>query len=198
MSSDIGSSPRARGTGQRFRWQIGDGRFIPASAGNGDRPGRGSKGPAVHPRERGERPRRQFRHNLRNGSSPRARGTAGLYLDALNATRFIPASAGNGQTHAGAGARSPVHPRERGERLEPQKRPATIVWFIPASAGNGRERLQHGDLGAVHPRERGERSTRATAIPHRSGSSPRARGTDPTITLCNRTDRFIPASAGNG
>ena len=50
-----GSSPRARGTErdrQRVLWCR---RFIPASAGNGDALYDRSHGPAVHPRERGER-----------------------------------------------------------------------------------------------------------------------------------------------
>ena len=55
MMACCGSSPRARGTGQRGVARFDLGRFIPACAGNGE----GSKAmgysPPVHPRVRGER-----------------------------------------------------------------------------------------------------------------------------------------------
>ena len=71
-----GSSPRARGTGGGCRGRCGGGRFIPASAGNGEAAASAAASAAVHPRERGERDERPIRKCKNSGSSPRARGTA--------------------------------------------------------------------------------------------------------------------------
>ena len=70
-----GSSPRARGTRYKSRRSLGEGRFIPASAGNTKS---GAPTPArqsVHPRERGEHAGVPGFGECRGGSSPRARGT---------------------------------------------------------------------------------------------------------------------------
>ena len=55
VSSIIGSSPRARGTGEALHKQRTNRRFIPARAGNGQGLGRHRRCGAVHPRARGER-----------------------------------------------------------------------------------------------------------------------------------------------
>ncbi len=87
-------------------------------------------------------------------------------------------------------------PRARGTRHDATRRPRW-VWFIPASAGNTQHpaRLPGGD--PVHPRERGEHCTPWTWSRMRSGSSPRARGTQHGGSPRRWIKRFIPASAGN-
>ncbi len=70
-----GSSPRARGTRQFAIGRLGEGRFIPACAGNAGKRCWFASSHAVHPRVRGERPDPHMRDTVAGGSSPRARGT---------------------------------------------------------------------------------------------------------------------------
>ena len=90
-----GSSPRLRGTPERFRYELRDGRFIPAPAGNTPGLDYFTRHIAVHPRACGEHFLEGVGGVGEHGSSPRLRGTppAGERSDA--AKRFIPAPAGN-------------------------------------------------------------------------------------------------------
>ena len=152
-----GSSPRARGTGWCIGQKLIGNRFIPASAGNGRSDLSECAKRSVHPRERGERRDGDELVCYPDGSSPRARGTVSVAERRRVRPRFIPASAGNGTMMASTPLRTPVHPRERGERVaSPSTSPAHCgssprargtagclptgklpVRFIPASAGNG-------------------------------------------------------------
>ena len=172
-----GSSPRARGTACACVHICARVRFIPASAGNGRSRRPGWPARPVHPRERGERAGDGGCGAEKDGSSPRARGTAQERAPVAPGVRFIPASAGNGSFWPRSQLDSSVHPRERGERFlcpfllgggggsSPRAR-GTVpnsphirqeARFIPASAGNGRPRVRAGSSRPVHPRERGER-----------------------------------------
>ena len=114
-SQGRGSSPRARGTLDHPLAAAPGGRFIPAGAGNTARAPGAPARPAVHPRGRGEHRVRGGRFSLRNGSSPRARGTLLGRLAKAARRRFIPAGAGNTRPQAACALRLPVHPRGRGE-----------------------------------------------------------------------------------
>ena len=173
---------------------------------------------AVHPRERGERISIFIIASNSDGSSPRARGTAGMDGAALKARRFIPASAGNGPPASAHPRSASVHPRERGERKRaccsmgttagssPRARGTAqrgeplgeVIRFIPASAGNGPGGPCIPSSTAVHPRERGERFLCPPRPSVWGGSSPRARGTGQGVGQILDRGRFIPASAGNG
>ena len=76
MLSRFGSSPRTRGTDATVAQRADVGRLIPAHAGNSFM--RTSINPfsAVHPRARGEQSNTARFRALRDGSSPRTRGTA--------------------------------------------------------------------------------------------------------------------------
>ena len=91
----IGSSPRLRGTSLDNRVPDLLGRFIPAPAGNINRPPFLPPCAAVHPRACGEHLRTLRASRSVFGSSPRLRGTcfdlSGFFCD----LRFIPAPAGN-------------------------------------------------------------------------------------------------------
>ena len=151
-----GLSPLARGTRLLAMAYMAIGWFIPAGAGN---TGRGillnSQTP-VYPRWRGEHANGFMRHCAACGLSPLARGTHSLDPPWWNASRFIPAGAGNTEYSAGAQAEVAVYPRWRGEHnvvleraprrngLSPLARGTR--WglmlelyrqrFIPAGAGN--------------------------------------------------------------
>ena len=54
---------------------------------------------------------------LVSGSSPLARGTLLILRDLNRPVRFIPARAGNTESHCPASSVQAVHPRSRGEHL---------------------------------------------------------------------------------
>ncbi len=151
-------------------------RFIPAGAGNRERPSQGPNTQQVHPRGCGEQsiaatiwamvggssPRvrgtvcTEARNPLAAGSSPRVRGTEQAFIPAGHGDRFIPAGAGN------------------------------RCWAVPCSGGP-----------PVHPRGCGEQMGVGRAKRGRSGSSPRVRGTGREGHGQRISGRFIPAGAGN-
>jgi len=133
------------------------------------------------------------------------------------ATRFIPAPAGNATRRTSQKLRRPVHPRACGERgldcqivetragssprlrgtlrKRPWRRPAGR--FIPAPAGNALWPAQGPAAAAVHPRACGERASACRLSDRKSGSSPRLRGTLGQERVPMHVQRFIPAPAGN-
>ena len=68
-------------------------------------------------------------------------------------------------------------PRARGTGGD-DKQSVRAQRFIPARAGNGAISAARSHPNAVHPRARGERVLHRPSTNARSGSSPRARGTD--------------------
>ncbi len=197
MSSTFGSSPRTRGTAVPTPSRDDTGRFIPADAGNSKPCHRLVKSAAVHPRGRGEQRRAPSSQAVKDGSSPRTRGTASGMPGWQTGFRFIPADAGNSKCACLLFCHSAVHPRGRGEQevmptylhltcgSSPRTRGTVRMQafkssrsrFIPADAGN---RAVTGYLVlacAVHPRGRGEQIS--------------------ALSLKSSALRFIPADAGN-
>ena len=135
-SSFSGSSPRVRGTRPRCPRAAAPARFIPACAGNAAPVSLGKPFCAVHPRVCGERDEEGEALLLGAGSSPRVRGTPSLLLPMPDATRFIPACAGNATSpRSQQSPRRGSSPRVRGTLLA---RPSGRCGcrFIPACAGN--------------------------------------------------------------
>ena len=93
--TEIGSSPRARGTPERPLVPRLLRRFIPACAGNTWMQATPTPTRPVHPRVRGEHPDGIGYLLSDDGSSPRARGTLGPPEGGRGRDRFIPACAGN-------------------------------------------------------------------------------------------------------
>ncbi len=216
-AANTGLSPLARGTHYAFLRLPGFCRFIPAGAGN-TRVGksRGNRTP-VYPRWRGEHVHTQTITESQNGLSPLARGTPEEARERLQATRFIPAGAGNTFLSALFITLSTVYPRWRGEHsrqhvvrnhdsgLSPLARGTRLTdmigprqrRFIPAGAGNTNLQLGKNGFCAVYPRWRGEHRPRTGRRPGSCGLSPLARGTRCRRGLWHLLHRFIPAGAGN-
>ena len=94
-TSEIGSSPRTRGTPVPVILDGQDQGFIPADAGNTSPACAKSGADAVHPRGRGEHRLNRLDPLLILGSSPRTRGTRPTSPIRADFRRFIPADAGN-------------------------------------------------------------------------------------------------------
>ena len=212
-----GSSPLARGTRGAVLRGAQRERFIPARAGNTTAPPPPAPPTPVHPRSRGEHAQATMTATWEGGSSPLARGTLGIHPDGQVHLRFIPARAGNTRPRSRRPARTPVHPRSRGEHW-PGRRgtrrshgssplargtPARDragglrVRFIPARAGNTASRRACSGRLPVHPRSRGEHHGLDEVTLYADGSSPLARGTLHRAQRDAARRRFIPARAGN-
>ena len=212
-----GPSPRARGIPAGRGGPASRCGSIPASAGNpSTRPPAATARP-VHPRERGESAPTAAPGTAFDGPSPRARGihdAAEAYTGDIGS---IPASAGNPRPQRWPARPHGVHPRERGESLQPvvpgqynpgpSPRARGILLrrirvrsgrgSIPASAGNPASRPPARSRRRVHPRERGESAREVTHRHQPSGPSPRARGIPAKGLTAAQWARSIPASAGN-
>ena len=132
-------------------------------------------------------------------------------------SKLIPAGAGNTTSDVADYCTPAVHPRWRGEHVEPWPMVGTSPGssplargtllhlrlllqarrFIPAGAGNTTCWRPGAWVMAVHPRWRGEHSARVMNTPRNTGSSPLARGTQRDQAFAELVERFIPAGAGN-
>ena len=176
-SPELGSSPRVRGTPAGLPLRGVQRRFIPACAGNSGGAGRCRWTLAVHPRVCGELPVGEDVVVEVAGSSPRVRGTQREHRVGRDASRFIPACAGNSPTTAKNPTRTPVHPRVCGELLAASRARSRCWRFIPACAGNSPSHPPSSTCRPVHPRVCGELG-------------------DGEVTVAVDS-RFIPACAGN-
>ena len=192
-----GSSPRVRGTQANDEQRLHRRRFIPACAGNPDRPTPLPYSLTVHPRVCGEPIMFATLVSRSSGSSPRVRGTPCERPSRGRVQRFIPACAGNPRSAMCTRTSRTVHPRVCGE---PTSRHFAVSFsngssprvrgtqplresrpverrFIPACAGNPERQELRTRHPSVHPRVCGEPLYSVPRSPRRSGSSPRVRGT---------------------
>ncbi len=217
QAANLGSSPHARGTLDALHRVEPAGRIIPACAGNAPTPRRCAWRHRDHPRMRGER-LVEFREVYTDsGSSPHARGTLEQQAARMNASRIIPACAGNAEWVRMASMMGADHPRMRGERAsagssitsssgssphargthDPHGDSGRRVRIIPACAGNAAASRCRARTATDHPRMRGERATQRADPLRGAGSSPHARGTRHCTALRSTNGRIIPACAGN-
>ena len=172
---------------------------------------------SVHPRAGGERPYFSSATSQNLGSSPRGRGTHFTDRVSEPLRRFIPARAGNARWITSSASARTVHPRAGGERQSsggarsgaagssPRGRGTPCasrsrtchMRFIPARAGNASSACPNQTAEPVHPRAGGERFASSYSRTRVIGSSPRGRGTPPSMRHPAITQRFIPARAGN-
>ena len=165
----------------------------------------------------GERQRAPGDDDEPGGSSPRVRGTREDEQYAKQATRIIPACAGNASSAVSDRSLSPDHPRVCGERCvfggqswplagsSPRVRGTRLQnWsfypglrIIPACAGNALLAWTIYSQAPDHPRVCGERHKTTHRKGCRCGSSPRVRGTRRNVFQNPSLGRIIPACAGN-
>ena len=154
---------------------------------------------------------------LKNGSSPRVRGTRCHRNASPDDDRIIPACAGNTCVTSARSARSSDHPRVCGEHmglpsanciragssprvrgtLAPPFRTEVGLRIIPACAGNTHRNPIVFHAPSHHPRVCGEHPLGEKHMANETGSSPRVRGTLPAGHGADRSWRIIPACAGN-
>ena len=197
VSITTGLSPLARGTPDEDLDDDPVTRFIPAGAGNTQSGTSHRKGWTVYPRWRGEHcwgieiPVKNI------GLSPLARGTPRKIYDQMEATRFIPAGAGNTFPLIAFGVFIPVYPRWRGEHILFRLLDECPDGLSPLARGT-RGWISHaGRRTPVYPRWRGEHIWWLIKAVKILGLSPLARGTLCKCWLQYEWRRFIPAGAGN-
>ena len=191
-----GLSPRVRGShgySRRGRcWQ----RSIPACTGKPLNDIAPADTLRVYPRVYGEAAVPQRKAALAKGLSPRVRGSRFAADCACPPERSIPACTGKPPRRVQSGSGTAVYPRVYGEAAAP--RPIRL-WYrglsprvrgslrdelkrssnlrsIPACTGKPRPIIRCAVTAAVYPRVYGEAACRPACNAHRSGLSPRVRG----------------------
>ena len=212
-----GSSPLSRGIHTLLRQGEHELWIIPALAGNTSRPPTGMAAPADHPRSRGEYGAWARYHTGTDGSSPLSRGIQAHACTLRQASRIIPALAGNTQSRQRDRVHLQDHPRSRGEYHPSGVKMHSLFGSSPLSRGIPHSRLGGGHhlriipalagntgrgpfpfwTGRDHPRSRGEYNPVGNCNNSTTGSSPLSRGIRGQCQGRGRSRRIIPALAGN-
>ena len=194
--ADAGSSPRMRGKHAPGVVQVGEGRIIPAHAGQTYNGGSPSTAAPDHPRACGANTWSLTGNVKEDGSSPRMRGKRRHQLLQALLQRIIPAHAG--QTHVcspcsktksdhprACGANTVCvgcvwvgcgsSPRMRGKQWDGYGR-TYLARIIPAHAGQTSVVFSRPVSCADHPRACGANCACESALSAVLGSSPRMRG----------------------
>ena len=170
-----------------------------------------------HPRSRGEYPVSEECCDYFDGSSPLSRGIQLPNHRTTTHIRIIPALAGNTAEPPPNDDNDKDHPRSRGEYSNglttlrwcggssPLSRGipslgcenTELIRIIPALAGNTLPLRQRLSIFRDHPRSRGEYMSWFAVTCCTHGSSPLSRGILSTMSDVVRSDRIIPALAGN-
>ena len=211
-----GPPPLARGEPRAPRRLRSGARTTPARAGRTrDSTGRGVSG-ADHPRSRGENRVPSSRTVMPRGPPPLARGEPQGTRRADRVDRTTPARAGRTRSRCWGPARSPDHPRSRGENCIRVSRAASNAgppplargehWLTtptvahlrttPARAGRTRTCSRHSAQMADHPRSRGENASSAESTAKHIGPPPLARGEPVGVDVAHHHGRTTPARAG--
>jgi len=211
-----GASPRARGN--RGAAAVAKGRegCIPACAGEPARSSAFQVFVRVHPRVRGGTAARATSRGTGSGASPRARGNRQRVPACFVHFGCIPACAGEPIEDFWSAWTQTVHPRVRGGTIlgavppwlgrgaSPRARGNPGWWHssggtagcIPACAGEPPSSSWSRRPARVHPRVRGGTRPSVSGVAVKVGASPRARGNRRNRIGRVRTERCIPACAG--
>ena len=212
----LGLSPRVRGNQPSRQGRQGQGRSIPACAGEPSCAGIGPPPPRVYPRVCGGTAREWYVSLNGGGLSPRVRGNHLVGGLAVLLARSIPACAGEppmrccfrwdglvyprvcgGTNEQLDQPRNPqgLSPRVRGNRpVRPAPRPP--VRSIPACAGEPWPMVLSPCVGRVYPRVCGGTGSGCGCSIVTRGLSPRVRGNRPFLAMQRPPQRSIPACAG--
>ena len=192
-----GSSPRRRGTrrsAMRSRWRR---RIIPAQAGNTAWRPRPRPPRADHPRAGGEHASNSRIGSLKNGSSPRRRGTLGRVGQQKSNRRIIPAQAGNTCRRWCIAVSRSDHTRAGGEHPNCSLRSGTAAGSSPRRRGTPCPEKRHPDPNRIIPAQAGN-TLPWISWPPRVADHPRAGGEHSAELIAeSRARRIIPAQAGN-
>ena len=214
--SKAGSSPRVRGKPTDCGLGGGNGRLIPARAGQTSDYTEKSRETPAHPRACGANDPGRVDKVLACGSSPRVRGKPGGAEQAGDAVRLIPARAGPTMLMLVLIAEPPAHPRACGANRRSTNYSQTVSGSSPRVRGQlhaasptprrcrlipARAGPTVGSLTIILPRAAHPRACGANAFDlrfHRdvSGSSPRVRGQLRSSMTHSVAFRLIPARAG--
>ena len=215
--TELGSSPRMRGTRTIRAVHVPKTGIIPAYAGNTCHRFPHCRGTWDHPRVCGEHYIDERYLELTLGSSPRMRGTLAYFRVERRYYGIIPAYAGNTCRPWTSSQRVRDHPRVCGEHhmtsimvhlswgSSPRMRGTPVVpprraspnGIIPAYAGNTLSNHACTSAGGDHPRVCGEHLCLGVLFCANTGSSPRMRGTLDLVHPVVKTQGIIPAYAGN-
>ena len=215
--TELGSSPRMRGTRTIRAVHVPKTGIIPAYAGNTCHRFPHCRGTWDHPRVCGEHYIDERYLELTLGSSPRMRGTLAYFRVERRYYGIIPAYAGNTCRPWTSSQRVRDHPRVCGEHhmtsimvhlswgSSPRMRGTPVVpprraspnGIIPAYAGNTLSNHACTSAGGDHPRVCGEHNRKRRNFSAIQGSSPRMRGTPIVNAKIVYKFGIIPAYAGN-
>ena len=131
------------------------------------------------------------------GSSPRVRGTVGIFIAEACEPGIIPACAGNSITASRTSTPYRDHPRVCGEQRNTGFSGGTQFGIIPACAGNRTSAHRLSRRSRDHPRVCGEQISAFETSRAFAGSSPRVRGTAAPSWSFLKVSGIIPACAGN-
>ena len=190
--------------------------LIPARAGTTRYQSSAGLPPRAHPRSRGDHAGRREYEELREGSSPLARGPLSATRTVSDKTGLIPARAGTTGELLESWGSLRAHPRSRGDhcrrgvtfrsplgssplaRGPPDTRAAggEFVGLIPARAGTTLVRAGRRGFRRAHPRSRGDHARDTPGTLCVRGSSPLARGPLGSRVGDRGGAGLIPARAG--
>ena len=196
-SSETGSSPHTRGARVDERLQLRRERIIPAYAGSTDARRSSSTPTSDHPRIRGEHHIAVVVPAPGGGSSPHTRGARGRRRVLAPASGIIPAYAGSTTVRRVGAAKSPDHPRIRGEHPWTPFAPSPYAGSSPHT--RGAPIFPDPSLGyrRIIPAYAGSTLLRPAETTALVGSSPHTRGAPRHLHLRRQASRIIPAYAGS-
>ena len=170
-----GLSPRTRGSRGITPGQIVDYGPIPADAGEPDGRRHGGHDHRAYPRGRGGAGPAWIARGLREGLSPRTRGSRNDRLPVLLQGGPIPADAGEPSGRVPSPPCPGAYPRGRGGASSGKSNPVSAQGLSPRTRGSRAARRAGADAVGPIPADAGEPGGRRWMIPL-SGAYPRGRG----------------------
>ena len=150
-----------------------------------------------HPRACGEQCPLLSSHGSTEGSPPRVRGTAWVWIIPPVDTGITPARAGNSKNLTLLERSTKDHPRACGEQNAGNQAVFIDVGSPPRVRGTAFHRAMDEAIAADHPRACGEQELFHVLKANQLGSPPRVRGTAVLAESKRQNEGITPARAGN-